>query len=1310
MKTTTQRGAVLVVALIMLALVTFIVIAYLSFSQRERTSINMSVIQAETRLVLETGTARAQALAADQVSMNANYQLMVSQAGPAEAPVFFDEDKDGRLDPVGRHFLNLNRDLDARGNAVFQPTALSQVGDPQWVGVLEDPGAPHGPDNRFIGRFAFMIVPASKTLDVNYVYNNAKNPGHLKNAIGDSGYARGSGSSRQHLNLAAALGAIHPVWDFRYEQDWTRPSGGLAFRDAGKIFRHAQTVNALFDPGDFLSPLVINSTPDATYKDFNDRLQLAGGAAFYELAGALSIQAHREPLRKLNLNHFKNPRAPITINNAGQILCPRPHGLTNGARVTLYGDTALMPAVLVPNAPNGRLLSVYDDVFVRFAGTQGANDLVALHWDYNGTATGAAQFGVPVSFGRDSRGNLRVADAAFWFPRTRYARNDLAYGIRKNGQQALFVAVRDHESAGVFESDRDQGLWTEALGGVQSAMSTGAFYLDRRRAMFENVAAALLRRGIANGQSFVQTTDRNDMVSFAIPLDQAGYTPEVQRLLQLAANICDVYSPGQFPSVFRPLLEPGNNATLIRRFAHEPHRSFLAQQPRFDLPEDQAKFAQDNQMEMQRRQASPDLPPYFPRVGSIEVDGSRAAVPLLIGAKQAWPSAKGRQRVLSPAINEVVAHTSMQYDNTGQQISPWLRIAVETKRFDDSTDALTLDVKVRNEGNLTYQYHHGTPLAQSRYDRRSYTFSTNSQHTVPSGFSVASIDGPLRSTLPVQAPIVFTTRPAEGRAFERWPWEIAATMNRVECELSTAEDPKDGKRALLVDHADLQPRHLVYAEEIPDWTSPWGYKTGDEVIRVHNDSRYTDTGGTFLTTNRYVARVDHRSDPKDFDFRKPGFHEGRPADLETMDPKLWKSEIWEPKEMYRKGEVYKVTSGIGPARKHEYVIAERDHFAATVPPNGTTADALKRDLNAGNISAFAGELREIAWQANDPLMNSRESDLTHYYNNAITTNNWRNIRYSSKASTASLGLGRSLGSQNFCYQPWSRSANPPESFTLKDAGVESESNWEFPSGGLGNIGELGLLHRGTPWQSLNLKALDPALTPEQWRNWVAPGTSFATPAAPPGTLTWDQMFPNADWPLTEVFAVTDKMDDLRGLLSVNQASRPAWAAALAGVALTHDNTRSVAPNDGKLGEVVTGINVYRDKPDRYKPYPDKTPGAEPFREVWEILAAPELTVASPYAPTGAAATDWDYEAIPRQTLSLLRVESDHRFIAYVFSQALRPAQGSVRPGQTPSNYQVVGEGASRCIFRVDPDPSPRMAGKPHPVSVAVENWTPITVR
>ena len=77
-KTNEQRGMVLIVALIMLALITFLVIAFLSFTRLDRSAVTMSVRQTETHLAIDAGLARAQSAVVDEIVSNRNYQVLVS--------------------------------------------------------------------------------------------------------------------------------------------------------------------------------------------------------------------------------------------------------------------------------------------------------------------------------------------------------------------------------------------------------------------------------------------------------------------------------------------------------------------------------------------------------------------------------------------------------------------------------------------------------------------------------------------------------------------------------------------------------------------------------------------------------------------------------------------------------------------------------------------------------------------------------------------------------------------------------------------------------------------------------------------------------------------------------------------------------------------------------------------------------------------------------------------------------------------------------------------------------------------------------
>ncbi|MST00255.1 MAG: hypothetical protein EXS29_02945, partial [Pedosphaera sp.] len=165
---TCQRGMALVTSLIMLGLVTVLAIAFIGLSRRERHSVEVTKKTTEAKMMADASLARAQAEVIEGVRNNNNLQLFVSVNGPTTGPrppVRYTVN--GQSDD--RFFLNLNRDFDAGGFPQFQPTIGANVGDPQWIGVLEDSNASPSADNRFIGRYAYMVVPASKATGLEWM-------------------------------------------------------------------------------------------------------------------------------------------------------------------------------------------------------------------------------------------------------------------------------------------------------------------------------------------------------------------------------------------------------------------------------------------------------------------------------------------------------------------------------------------------------------------------------------------------------------------------------------------------------------------------------------------------------------------------------------------------------------------------------------------------------------------------------------------------------------------------------------------------------------------------------------------------------------------------------------------------------------------------------------------------------------------------------------------------------------------------------------------------------------------------------------
>jgi hypothetical protein len=357
------------------------------------------------------------------------------------------------------------------------------------------------------------------------------------------------------------------------------------------------------------------------------------------------------------------------------------------------------------------------------------------------------------------------------------------------------------------------------------------------------------------------------------------------------------------------------------------------------------------------------------------------------------------------------------------------------------------------------------------------------------------------------------------------------------------------------------------------------------------------------------------------------------------------------------------------------------------------------------------------------------------------------------------------------YRPWGGSpkqqaggpTGDPTAFSVgvKDAAIRRSDDWSFPIDDnptnnfhfFANIGELGRIHRGTPWQTLYLKSIYtiqntstgltavplPGVHPTDWKKWA--GTA--------GT------HPMHDWKLLDVFTTAPNENATRGLLSVNQTNQAAWSAVLSGVIIPtnivknseargYGPTRSadpakayhatfIEPGTPQITAIVQSINFARQK--QLDIIPNPSPGANPnmpwdftvklnpitgrtnavFERLGEILSAPHLTVQSPYLNTSgdqvtSVLTDRALEYIPEQVLSLLQ-RDEPRFVVYAFGQSLKPAARSLTSDPNfyhmCTNYQITGEVTTKTIFRVEgelPVPNDPLAAIKPPLRAVVESY------
>lgn len=288
-----QQGIALVITLILLSVTLVMAVAFLAISRRGRVAVTTTEDTATAKFAADAALAKAEARIVSQILTTTNpyvFSLVVStnyvnyygfnpdednnptnvnydyygppKSGPLSAqdleynianlyydprpPVFYSNDF--------RFYLDLNRNGMYETNGRVEDVANSgqpilndsgetnyswQIGDPEWIGILAHPDQPHGPNNPFIARYCFIAVPAN-SLDLNYIHNQAFSASSTVNnlSVNNDGYFRNQGVGTWELNMAAFLADLNTnIWDplqfngYQYLQP-VRANTGFAFSDA----------------------------------------------------------------------------------------------------------------------------------------------------------------------------------------------------------------------------------------------------------------------------------------------------------------------------------------------------------------------------------------------------------------------------------------------------------------------------------------------------------------------------------------------------------------------------------------------------------------------------------------------------------------------------------------------------------------------------------------------------------------------------------------------------------------------------------------------------------------------------------------------------------------------------------------------------------------------------------------------------------------------------------------------------------------------------------------------------------------------
>jgi hypothetical protein len=421
-----QSGVALVITLIMLSVITIIAVAFLALTQRERATLSQTLAGTEAELMASTGLERSKSHIMAEVSaflstntliaggrvtfypkpmgpdlsvskaftneftlyrnwtnMNdADYEALTNLIYDPQVPVFttnnsgayelvdyLDLNRNGRFDPTGI--------IEEMGpNGVKTGENVFVVGDPQWIGVLARPNEPHSSSNRFVGRYAYVILPAGRTLDINFIHNRGKQNNQPNQ------YLRSQGHGTWEINLAAFLADLNVNNPAQYPYGWggvfnyltnlLSSSEGVGFDHASAIlnFRHAgqplwpankvfgtfatdfevdgidQFANGwivggdndsandawpgssnpqqFFSVHDFFNPL---NPSTQQLQQFQDRLRAAGNQqdtynnqTFYRMLAQLGTDSAPEPMQvtRDQRGRFNSARINLNYNNYGE--------------------------------------------------------------------------------------------------------------------------------------------------------------------------------------------------------------------------------------------------------------------------------------------------------------------------------------------------------------------------------------------------------------------------------------------------------------------------------------------------------------------------------------------------------------------------------------------------------------------------------------------------------------------------------------------------------------------------------------------------------------------------------------------------------------------------------------------------------------------------------------------------------------------------------------------------------------------------------------------------------------------------------
>lgn len=1367
---TAQRGIALVITLILLSVTLVMAVAFLALSRRDRSAVGTTTDTAAARLAADSALAQAEA----QIVANAlaygsytntglivstnyinSYGFDPSDTLPNPTNVNFDYDDGNRpitapdfIQDVAnlqilprvpvfetnyiRHVVENSFYLDLNRNGIFDTNNWTLngtsfgPGDPEWIGVLARPDALHSANNPFIARYAFICIPADGALDLNYIHNqvlDAPNSSASFSQINPAadGYFRNQGVGTWEINLAAFLADLNTnVWDadpaapanyYEYSEPFESPNRGVAFDDARALlaFRYNNNYGSLAPANQVFPSFSANNIfpndgidnygdgPLQTNFDTNEDY-LFPDKPGVPWAGADNTNHYSDLMSdlfdptKVEMN-LVPPGFIERLTNVCQAYNPQNLDPTNFYnRYTFYRMLEQLGTDSQPE--QGKINLNYSNAVVQYDRFGVATNMAIVP----GAETNLVRWR-PLDFFTLAADRMLKMYCSNWFRGNYYDYNvvissdgttNLVYNAPSN---YLATYYNIHTNYFSYVDSQGRQIWDDPSG--YGLTNVPFFGMTNQIPVF----------GITNIPVYEYT-------NFV-------YSQAVNRVLQLAANLYDATSTNIYPTVYRPIFERDNFGDVFI----VGYTNLYSTSGGFDTVQDSA----DPQL------ATPVLITYLTNYSTsftpLKYSGGVAngvnvnvyGVPWILGAKKGFPSFNklGMEDVIQVARKLQVARKDFPAAGTALKPSDF----AYTNQLYNFSISKTMGIECWNSYTNTYQ----DPVYINVQDAVSM-WITNSYNLPPTyfsdyvmttnivvhpwpGYQAGSINSfvvPIFQTVYLLTNDNFyfgTTGPA---GFQPEAYNYGWETNRTTFDLPTFGLLTTNQLQLsMLDYSNNQYHVIDYVQ-----------LDGPNKIRDLN---------VVLQTNSTAVSYDNMWSVTDNSAGVPYGVVNQWGASEQSSPLTLNASYWKPPQMLTFGgsvstpqaEIDGFCAFLGLAQPFPTLSSPAvmqyytNNYAVQVPYTPSTV-----------IYDYTG------WQANDPLVHYLSSDLinTSPENGNTLLQQLTKLpdNYNSQIPQPSYSV------LNERYQPWGMNkqiAGLPQigpaavntnayNITCKDPLVWHSDSWDFPTNLYPTVGWIGRVHRGTPWQTVFLKAHnvlhyldstgDVGSGTNTWTAWT--GDYNAYDAA--------NSAPLQDRLLFDLFTSAPDPNASYGQLSVNQPHLASLSALLSGMVvitntipaqrLVNDlvtpayswniiQPAGVAGLDSELGNILTNINNQR----AVFTNVDGTPGS--FEHKGDILSTLQLTEESPFLnwmttsslvnkATNAeqiyGISDEAYEWLPQQMMSLLTCPTTPSYVIYCYGQTLKPAPNSLVTSGSffglCTNYQVVAESITRAVVQVHP--------------------------